>query len=135
MARPRSAGPTERELEILHILWRHGPSTVRDVHEELQPAHSVGYTSVLKLLQVMHEKGLVERDERRHAHRYSAAVERDSVEATLTRDLLDRVFRGSASGLILRALSVEGASDEELERADELLRSFGRGRDGGSHDG
>lgn len=121
MPRPKASGPTERELAVLQVLWRRGPSTVREVHEELQSSVPVGYTTVLKIMQLMFEKGLVTRDESRHAHLYQAALERDQVQTEMTRDFLDRVFGGSAMGLVERALSVKGASEEEIERVRELL--------------
>lgn len=121
MPRPKASGPTERELAVLQVLWRRGPSTVREVHEELQSSVPVGYTTVLKIMQLMFEKSLVTRDESRHAHLYRAALERDQVQTEMTRDFLDRVFGGSAMGLVERALSVKGASEEEIERVRELL--------------
>jgi BlaI family penicillinase repressor len=122
MPRPKASGPTERELAILQVLWRRGPSTVREVHEELRSSVPVGYTTVLKIMQLMFAKGLVKRDESRHAHLYQTALGRDQVQTDMTRDFLDRVFGGSAMGLVERALSVKGASKEEIERVRELLR-------------
>ncbi len=112
--------PTEAELEILGVLWNRGPSTVRDVHEELD-ARRVGYTTVLKLLQIMAEKGLVARDESERAHVYRARLERDQAERQLVGDLVDKAFGGSASRLVLRALSTKTASAEEIERIRRLL--------------
>jgi len=112
--------PTDGELEILSVLWRRGPSTVREVHEELQ-ARRVGYTTVLKLLQIMAEKGLVARDESERAHVYRARLPQDQAEKRLVGDLLDRAFGGSASRLVLRALSSKKASPEEIERIRALL--------------
>ena len=119
MTRP-VARPTEAELEILGVLWNRGPSTVREVHEELRERR-VGYTTVLKLLQIMAEKGLVNRDESERAHVYRARLARDQAERQLVGDLVERAFGGSASRLVLRALSSRSASPEEIERIRELL--------------
>jgi predicted transcriptional regulator len=114
------ARPTDAELEILSVLWRRGPSTVREVHEELE-TRRVGYTTVLKLLQIMAEKGLVARDESERAHVYRARLPQDQAEKRLVGDLLERAFGGSASRLVLRALSSKKASPEEIERIRALL--------------
>lgn len=116
---PPSTPPTDGELEILQTLWARGPSTVREVHSAL--GRETGYTSVLKLLQIMHAKGWVERDESERAHVYTAARDREAVEGGLVRDLLDRAFGGSASRLVLRALSVRPIPAEERRRIEELL--------------
>jgi predicted transcriptional regulator len=97
--------PTAAELEILSVLWRLGPSTVREVYTELAHARRVGYTTVLKLMQIMAEKGLVERDERELAHVYRPAARQEDLQGQLVGDLVERVFGGSASQLVLRALS------------------------------
>ncbi len=120
--------PTQGELEILGVLWRRGPSTVRDVHEELK-ARRVGYTTVLKLLQIMADKGLVDRDEAQRAHVYRARLERDQAERQLVGDLLEKAFEGSASRLVMRALSTRRASPEEIERIRKILDEMeGEGR-------
>jgi predicted transcriptional regulator len=111
--------PTERELAILQVLWDRGPSSVRDVHEALD--RSVGYTGILKLLQVMTGKRLVRRDESRRAHVYRAGVSRKATEAGLVRRLADGAFGGSTASLVMRALSTEPASPGELRRIRELL--------------
>lgn len=113
--------PTDAELEILQALWTHGPSTVKQVHARLRRRPRRGYTTVLKLLQIMSEKGLVERDERARAHVYSA---REGEEETLRRiagDLVDRAFGGSAGRLIAQALSARPASKKELDEIRRLL--------------
>ncbi len=122
MIAKKKHNPTERELEILQVLFTLGPSTVRQVHETLTEVRRVGYTSVLKVLQVMHEKGLVRRDESRHAHLYEAAVERSQLEESLARDFVDRVFGGSAMGLVARVLSSRGASEAEINSIRALLK-------------
>jgi predicted transcriptional regulator len=123
-SRPR---PTESELEILGVLWEQGPSTVRQVHDRLAAAgRRTGYTTVLKLMQIMASKGLVERDASRRSHVYSTAAPADSTQRALVRDLIDRAFSGSASQLVLRALSVERASAEEIREIRRLLDDLER---------
>lgn len=111
--------PTEGELAILRVLWRRGPSTVREVQEHL--AEAPGYTTVLKLLQIMHEKELVTRDASRRAHVYAAAVEEAATQRRLVRDLRDRAFGGSARQLVLRALDADAVSHDELAEIRTLL--------------
>lgn len=113
--------PTDAELSILRVLWRRGPSTVRQVHEELARRGSTGYTTVLKLLQIMTEKGLVERDDSERAHVYVAHRSKEQTLGQLVVDLLDRAFEGSASRLVLRALESRPASPEELAEIRRLL--------------
>lgn len=113
--------PTAAELEILQILWTRGPSTVRHVKDTLGASKKVGYTTVLKLLQIMLDKGLVCRDEDRRAHVYSASVEKRDTQQRLVRDLLDRVFAGSSAALVLRALAERPASAEETREIRAML--------------
>jgi predicted transcriptional regulator len=113
--------PTPAELEILAALWELGPSTVREVQEELDRRRPTGYTTVLKLLQIMTEKGLVRRDATERAHRYAPKLPRERTEQQIVGDLVDRAFGGSASRLVLRALSSRSATPEELERIRTLL--------------
>jgi predicted transcriptional regulator len=113
--------PTDGELEILRILWERGASTVREVHEVLDARHPTGYTTVLKLLQIMTEKGLVQRDASERAHVYQARIPREDTERQLVGDLLERAFAGSASSLVMRALSSKKTSPEELARIRKLL--------------
>ncbi len=117
-SRPR---PTDGELEILRVLWERGASTVRQVHETLEARRPAGYTTVLKLLQIMTEKGLVRRDESERAHIYEARVPREETERQLVGDLLEKAFSGSASALVMRALSSKKTSPEELARIRRLL--------------
>jgi len=112
--------PTDAELAILRVLWRRGPSTVRDIFDALG-ARGTGYTTTLKLLQIMHQKRLVARDESSRSHVYRAMADRERTERRLVRDLADRAFGGSAAQLVLRALSDERASPEELARIRALL--------------
>lgn len=114
-----SPDPTRAELEILQVLWSSGSASVRQIWEKLGSKGS--YTTVLKLLQVMLEKGLVERDETRLSHVYSATVDRTVNQERMVGGLIDRVFGGSVSELILRALSAKPASGQELEAIRALL--------------
>lgn len=132
---PRSTLPTDSETAILRVLWERGPSTVREVHEGLD-GPDVGYTTVLKQMQIMLAKGLLERDESQRSHVYRAAVAREASEARALGDLRRRLFDGSTSQLVLRALSEAPASKDELlaikATLDELLveRANERGRKG-----
>jgi BlaI family transcriptional regulator, penicillinase repressor len=113
--------PTPAELEILGVLWQLGPSTVREVQETLDARRPTGYTTVLKLLQIMTDKGLVRRDATERAHRYAAKLPRERTEQQMVGDLVDRAFGGSASRLVMRALSSRPATADELERIRQLL--------------
>jgi predicted transcriptional regulator len=128
MSRSAPPQPTNAELEILRVLWRRGPSTVREVHDALDPGREVGYTTVLKLLQIMADKRLVSRDASSRTHVYAAAVSEEATRRRLVRDLLDRAFGGSAFDLVLHALSTTPATDEELERIRALLDTLNGGR-------
>lgn len=114
--------PTDAELQILNVLWERGPSTVRDVHESL--GADTGYTTALKLLQIMHEKGLVTRDESRRAHIYTMAEPREETQQRIARDLVDRAFGGSAATLVLRALSAKRTSAAERARIRARLEEL-----------
>ncbi len=114
--------PTDAELAILRVLWASGPCTVRDVQQQLQDQRpDTGYTTVLKLLQIMTEKGLVTRDESARSHVYHARRSEAVTQRQLVTDLLDRAFGGSAAQLVLQALSVAPASPEELKTIRQLL--------------
>jgi predicted transcriptional regulator len=128
MARPASSRPTDAELAILRVLWERGPSTVRDVHEALKRSRDAGYTSVLKVMQIMHDKGLVARDEAKRSHVYRAAVPREHTQRQIVGDLLERVFGGSARALVLQALSARRASPKELAEIRKLLDEFEGGK-------
>ena len=117
----RSTIPTATELSILQVLWQFGPLTVRDVHEHLSSTESLGYTSVLKMLQVMHKKGLVKRNEQQRSHVYRSARPAEQTQRGLVRNLVDNAFAGSASDLVVRALSSRKLSKEELERIRDLI--------------
>jgi BlaI family transcriptional regulator, penicillinase repressor len=120
--------PTDAELEILTVLWSRGPSTVRDVHETIGRRRSAQYTTILKLLQIMAEKGLVRRDEQQRAHVYEPARPRECTQRQLAGDLLQRAFGGSAAGLVLGALSSRAASREDIEEIRRLLDEFEGGK-------
>ena len=114
--------PTDAELAILRVLWARGPSTVRQIAEVMADGgRETGYTTVLKLLQIMTEKGLVVRDESARTHIYAAAYTQDQTERQLVTDLLDRVFDGSAAKLVLQALASNKASPEELDEIKKLI--------------
>jgi predicted transcriptional regulator len=113
--------PTDAELAILRVLWERGPSTVRQVHEVLSRERPTAYTTALKLLQIMAEKGLVTRDERERTHVYQPRVSEDQTQRQLVRDLLDRAFGGSSSKLVMQALATKRASAEELGEIRRLL--------------
>lgn len=113
--------PTEGELELLGILWERGSATVRELFEAVNAKRDVVYTGVLKLLQIMTEKGLVERDERERAHVYRAAVSQADTEVRFLRELSERFFAGSATQLALRALEIEKSSDAELDAIRRLI--------------
>ena len=120
--------PTPAELEILNVLWERGPSTVREVQDALGPARGAGYTTVLKILQIMADKGLVNRDESARAHVYAAGAPEAQTQRQLVRDLVDRAFGGSAAKLVLQALSGRRASPEEIERIRRLLDEIEGGK-------
>ena len=116
--------PTDAELEILTVLWSLGASTVREVHETILKRKPAQYTSILKMLQIMTEKGLVMRDDAERAHRYSASKPREWTQKQLAGDLLQRAFAGSASSLMLGALSAKKASKKEMAELRQLLAQW-----------
>lgn len=128
MAEANLPKPTEAELEILKVLWRRGASTVREVCDELNRAKETGYTTVLKFMQIMAEKGLVVRDETARAHLYAARAPQSETQQQIVGDLLRRVFEGSATQLVMQALSAKQASVEELAAIKEMLEEIGKGR-------
>lgn len=113
--------PTESEMNILGVLWANGPCTVREVHDYLYREEGGGYTTALKLLQIMHGKGLVHRDDALRAHVFRAAVEKSPTQGRFLSDMVDSVFDGSASQLVLHALGSQQASREELDEIRALL--------------
>ncbi|MCU1381525.1 MAG: hypothetical protein JWL71_222 [Acidobacteria bacterium] len=121
--------PTDAELGILTVLWSRGPSTVRQIAEEM--GREAGYTTILKLLQIMTEKGLVVRDEAARTHIYAAAYSQDQTQRQLVTDLLERAFDGSAAKLVLQALAASRTSPEDLAEIKKLLRGVGDAPGGG----
>jgi predicted transcriptional regulator len=115
--------PTDTELAILRILWERGPCTVRQVHDVLSRERPAAYTTALKMLQIMTEKGLVRRDDHDRTHIYESRLTEEQTQRQLVRDLVDRAFGGSASKLVLQALSARRATPEELREIRELIES------------
>ncbi len=116
--------PTDAELEILTVLWSRGPSTVREVHEAISRRKPAQYTTVLKLMQIMADKGIVRRDESARAHVYQASRPREWTQRQLAGDLLNRAFGGSAKSLLIGALSARQASKDELAEIRKLLDEY-----------
>jgi len=126
--KPTPQKPTASELEILRILWSRGPSTVREVYESLSETKDLGYTTVLKLLQIMTTKGTVRRNETQRAHVYEAGIPAQQTKPHLPGDILQKVFEGSASQLMMHALAGRRASREEIEEMRRLLDDYERNR-------
>ena len=124
MARHRTSRPTDRELVILGILWKQGPSTVRQVNEAMNKDGNTGYTTTLKLMQIMTEKGLLLRDDSQFKHVFRPAITEEKAQKQLVGDLLDRAFSGSAEKLVMRALSAKKVSARELARIRRMLEEF-----------
>lgn len=116
--------PTESELEILQILWDKQAATVRTVHEELSKTKDSGYTTTLKLMQIMFEKGLVTRDDSSKTHIYQPAVSREKTQKQFLNKMIDTLFAGSSTSLVLQALGGHSASGEELEKIQELINQL-----------
>ena len=121
MATTKTIKPTESELEILQILWKKGNASVREVHEELLQTKEAGYTTTLKLMQIMHEKGLVKRDDSIKTHIYQAEVSKEKKQKHLLNKMIDTVFGGSPGELVMQALGNHKASAEELEEIQKIL--------------
>ena len=128
MAKKSAPRPTDAELEILNVLWEHGPATVRQVHDALGHERATGYTTTLKLMQIMTDKGLLSRNESQRAHVYQATLPREKTLMELTRDLLDRAFGGSAERLVMHALRAKKVSPKELDRVRKILDESERGK-------
>lgn len=121
MSTIKSIKPTESELEILQILWIKGLATVREVHEDLASTKDVGYTTTLKLMQIMNEKGLVKRDDSMRTHVYQAAVNKEKTQKHLLGKMIDSLFGGSPTQLVIQALGEHKASVDELDKIQALL--------------
>jgi len=117
--------PTEAELTLLNVLWKMGPSTVRKIHDEVGGSKKTGYTTVLKILQIMHEKSLVIRDESNRAHVYAAANSETQTQSSLIKDLISKAFGGSTSKLVMRAID-ESTSAKEIDDIRQLLDSLAK---------
>ena len=126
MASTKYIKPTESELEILQIIWTTGLATVREVHEELGKTKDVGYTTTLKLMQIMHEKGLVKRDDSMRTHIYQAAVNKEKTQKHMLTKMIDSLFGGSPTQLVIQALGndKQNMSEVELAQIQELLNSL-----------
>jgi predicted transcriptional regulator len=124
MSTTRNIKPTESELEILQILWSKGLATVREVHEGLASTKEVGYTTTLKLMQIMNEKGLVKRDDSMRTHVYQAAVNKEKTQKHLLGKMIDSLFGGSPTQLVIQALGEHKASPDELEKIQALLNDL-----------
>lgn len=126
MSVPKVVKPTESELEILQVLWGKGTATVRDVHEELAKTKDVGYTTTLKLMQIMHEKGIVKRDDSMRTHIYQASVNKERTQKHLLNKMIENLFGGSPTQLVIQALgdNTHKASREELDKIQDLLDSL-----------
>jgi BlaI family penicillinase repressor len=116
--------PTESELEILQIIWKKGQCTVRDVHEEILKTKDAGYTTTLKLMQIMKEKGLVERDTTAKIHLYKAVISREQAQNTALDKIIDTVFKGSTADLVIQALGQHRASQDEIDAIKKYLQQF-----------
>jgi len=121
MPRHPSSKPTDVELKILDVLWRHGPCTVRQVHNELATERDTGYSTTLKMMQVMREKGLITRDDSVRPQLYRSAETKEHTQLCMLDDLAQRAFGGSAASLVMRMISADRVSPEELEKMQELI--------------
>jgi len=124
MARRRNSRPTDRELTILRILWDNGPGTVREVNEAMNEDQDTGYTTTLKLMQIMTDKGLLRRDESQFKHVYKPAMTEEKAQKLLVGELLEKAFSGSAEKLVMRALSAKKVSAKELVKIRKMLDEF-----------
>ena len=121
MAITKNIKPTESELEILQVLWDRGTASVREVHEELLKTKEAGYTTTLKLMQIMHEKGLVKRDDSIKTHIYQATVSKEKTQKHLVGKMIDTLFGGSTTQLVMQALGNHKASPDELEKIQKMI--------------
>mgnify|MGYP001134271870 CR=1 FL=1 len=119
-----NAKPTEKELEILQVLWQEGPTTVRDVNERLSEKREIGYTTTLKIMQIMHDKGLVTRKKDGKTHIYAPTISEQDAQSSMLKDLMDTAFKGSAMRLVMGALGTRKSSPQELEKIRAYLDSL-----------
>lgn len=121
MARKKQSGPTEKELTILSILWRRGASTVREINTVMNHDEDTGYTTTLKLMQIMYDKGLLKRDDSMKTHVYSPANSEEQIQSEVVGNLLDRVFAGSTEKLMMRVLSSQPVTPDELSNLKKMI--------------
>src|SRR5438445_9458148 len=121
MKKTKPPKPTDAELAVLRVLWERGPSTVREIWERIAPTQRTGYTTVLKIMQIMFEKGLLKRDESARSHVYSASISEEQTQRQVVGHLLERVFSGSAPKLVMQALAAKKATRAELNEIRQLL--------------
>jgi BlaI family transcriptional regulator, penicillinase repressor len=124
MAETKKYNPTESELEILHILWEKGAATVRDVHEVIEQSKETGYTTTLKLMQIMTEKGILERETSTRTHIYKPLLSREKTQESFLNKMLNGLFKGSASRLVMGALDQKAISQQELQEIKNYLSQF-----------
>jgi predicted transcriptional regulator len=125
-----SAKPSESELEILQVLWEKGPLTVREVNDRLNETRRVGYTTTLKIMQIMAEKGMLERDTGQRSHVYSPTLEPEEVQSGILDHVIRTVFKGQASRLVISALGSHTTSSEEMEEIKAMIESLQKKKDG-----
>jgi len=128
MKKSKLPKPTEAELSILRVLWRQGPSTVREIWDQINPGQKTGYTTVLKISQIMFEKGLLDRDERQRSHVYRPRLTEEQTQRQVVGHLLERVFSGSARKLVMQALAVKKATPADLAEIRKLLDELEGGK-------
>ncbi|MGE9314134.1 BlaI/MecI/CopY family transcriptional regulator [Niabella sp. CJ426] len=121
MADVKTLKPTESELEILQVLWQKGKATVREVHEELVTGKDIGYTTTLKLMQIMNDKGLVDRDDSARTHIYKAATDKENTQKFLLNKFIGNLFGGSSTQLVMQALGSQQVTEEELDQIQSLI--------------
>lgn len=121
MAAIKTLKPTESELEILQVLWQKGEATVREVHEELVAGKDIGYTTTLKLMQIMNDKGLVNRDDSARTHIYKAATDKENTQKFLLNKFIGNLFGGSSTQLVMQALGSQQVTEEELDQIQSLI--------------
>ena len=126
MGRSGRPSPTDAELAILQVLWDRGPCTVRQVHEALKRTQSTGYTTKLKIMQIMAEKKLVTRDESTRSHVYKAAISKNQTQRRVVKDMIEKVFGGSSTNLVMRALATKQPTEAELKQVRKLLEGYSR---------
>jgi predicted transcriptional regulator len=124
MARNKQSSPTGKELEILNVLWQTGAATVRQINEQISQQQKTGYTTTLKLMQIMTDKGLLVRDGSNFQHIYKPAISQEKTQNKIIGDLMDKAFSGSAEKLVMRALSAKKVSAEELEKIKKLIEGM-----------